>query len=708
MREIPFTHKPVLISFILIAAAAGLLFHIWDETKLDNWIHDSALIHQARTEWQHTAIVVLDHGVPIEVGRKQALPLFAKAAERVVAAGAKGVFLDSRLAKEIEGRMPYAICISETAEVQWSEPECVLSSTGQCLIKNSQLGHAPLQMNAATMQKFSLAPYLGDPNLPDFMLFSWDSAAAIPEEGLVVSDRLVTKNDPIARWLDLTDDHAIIRMGRNVNPTLVAQSLSNTRDNERCDSNRVCRRIRLSQPMYELSLQSQRYILPVSILASCNTQSAEELATLLKDKVVILQTTAPAEATDILVTPMTTALFGPKAMTPGAQYLADALETLLLQDHPRVPKLLWIVVLISCAAIISVISGAYCKQAVMWGLGVLLFMMVCALCLFNQEVQLWPVTATMLSYITGAVQITGIHLMIGFREGKLISHYMPKQIHNLLISLKESDSFHNKRCWAVVLMSDLAGYTTVTGLLKQPTLILKLMNQYLDETSYVLQEKYNGWLESYVGDMVCYYWPCQQEEHVVALKDALQGAIELASLQKRFFSELQSHFQDDIDAETLQQVSSIINAGIGLSTGEVVMGDLGPKRGVRKFGIIGDPLNTASRIESLTRLFNTEIIITSDFTAIAENLGYSIRRIGSIKLKGKVQPETLFAFGESGDPRFQKHIIDTWEQWLSEYERLGVSNIACPDALSLDRDTLMNWRQRNLLGPDKVWYLDEK
>jgi adenylate cyclase len=708
MREIPFTNKAILVLFILIAVCIGGLIDYWKDHKLDNWIHDSALIYQARESWDFASIVVLDDAVPLLVGRKQALPLFARAAEHIIAAGAKGIFLDSRVSKEMEGRMPFAACVTTDVQVQWSEPGCSLGSTNQCLVRNSQLGNAPLKMNAATLTKFSIAPYLGDASLPDFLLFGWEDAAAIPAEGLVVSDRLVTLNDPIARWFDLSADHAVIKMANYISPELVTTSFANTQNNENCDNGRLCRRIRLSRPVYQTSNKPQRLILPVSLLASCDTNVAQQAAQLLTNKVVIFQTTSPAEATDIIVTPMTTALLGPKAMTPGAQYLADAVETFLKQDHPRAPEKIIKFILLLSAAILSVLGGAYLQQTFMWALAGLVFISVSGLCFINPQVQLWPVAATMLTFLTGAGEIIGVHLMIGLREGKLISHYMPKQIHNLLISLKDSDSFHNKRCHAVVLMSDLAGYTTVTGLLKEPALVLKLMNEYLDETSFVLQNKYNGWLESYVGDMVCYYWPSQERNQLAALQDALQGAIELAQLQKKFFSTLDQRFKDEIDAPTLDRIRMIINAGIGLSTGEVVMGDLGPKHGVRKFGIIGDPLNLASRIESLTRLFNTEIIVSEDFSSAALNMGYAIRRLGKIKLKGREKPEILYAFGDITDSRFDKKTVQQWELWLSAIENKQQANSPCPEIFCLDQKTINLWRERNLLGDNGVWYLDEK
>lgn len=708
MREIPLARKGLLLFFTIIALAVGVVLDIFSGGKLDNWIHDAAVVFQARSEWKYTAIVALDEGVPFQVGRKQALPLFARAADVLIAAGAKGIFLDARISKELEGRMPFARCIREDGTVQWSEPDCLSTGQQQCIINNSPVGNAPLKMAGQTIALFSIAPYLGASGLPDFLLYDWDAASQIPASGLVASDRLVTHDDPIARWFDLSRDHAVLKLAGFMDADALNASLKHKRSNEICDAGRVCRRVRLSRPVFKINMTGNQLIMPVSRLASCNTKMAEQIARLAKQRVVVLQTTAPSEATDIIVTPMTTALFGPKSMTPGAQFLVNAVETLLNQDHPRAPGwgiklILWLVV-----AVISVLAGAYLKQAFLWLLGAAVFLVLVALCFLNPLLQLWPVAATLAVFFTGAGQTIGAHLIIGFKEGQLISHYMPKQIHKLLLSLRSADSFQNKRCCAVVLMSDLKGYTTLTGILQEPALVLRLMNDYLGDTSLVLQDKYNGWLESYVGDMVCYYWPFQQQETLVNYKNALQGALELALLQKQFFSEVNKRYRNQIATDVLKQVSTIIDAGIGLATGEVIMGDLGPRRGVRKFGIIGDPLNLSARIESLTRLFNTEIIMTDKFLATATEMGFAFRRLGIIKVKGRMQPERLFALGHADDPRFKPSIIKAWDSWLQAVENRSIATAACPGLFAKDQQTINTWTQRNLLGDDGVWYLDEK
>jgi adenylate cyclase len=313
----------------------------------------------------------------------------------------------------------------------------------------------------------------------------------------------------------------------------------------------------------------------------------------------------------------------------------------------------------------------------------------------------------MTTYLAGAVQAVAVHLVLGIRHGTLLSQYVPKQVLEVLMPLKEDEAFQHKQCQVVVLMSDLAGYTTVTGLLKEPEHVLNLMNDYLDATSIVLQDKYNGVLEAYVGDMVCYYWEYNENTIELAYKNVLYGATELALLQKNFFSSVASRYKGVLTPEVIEKISTIINAGIGVTAGSVVKGNLGPKKGVQKFCILGDPLNLASRIESLTRLFNTEIIIVGDFFKTIASEGFIVRRLGAIKVKGRVEPAVLYALGLATDFRFAPEVVTAWELWITEIEAGINTQLSCPEIYSKDRQTILGWRERGILEHG-VWLLHEK
>ncbi len=271
-------------------------------------------------------------------------------------------------------------------------------------------------------------------------------------------------------------------------------------------------------------------------------------------------------------------------------------------------------------------------------------------------------------------------------------------------------SFQSRRCQAIILISDLKGYTNITSYLThtQSVHLLELMNDYLDATSTFLQTRCEAWLEGYVGDMMCYYWPITQENADVFYRNSLTATLQLAQLQKRYFLNLDKKFQYKIDTDVLASIKAVIDAGIGLSVGSVVMGDIGPKSGIKKFGILGDPLNLASRLESLTRYFNTEIITTVEFIDTAKKLGYPVRRLGLFCVKGRQHPETLYAIGLADDIRFSDQNIADWECWLSAEENNdGLNQVACPDVYDKDWLSMSLWKAKGLLV-DGVWILDEK
>jgi adenylate cyclase len=710
MRARPFTHKKILCFFMVLACLVGVLIDYGMGTKIDYWLHDSAVVYQQRQTWKYSGIVVLDNDVPARVTRIQALPLFARAVERLVSQGVKGVFLDARVSKEIEGRMPYAVCL-ENGDVRWSKPGCIVDATNHaCSVDYSEAGSAPLKMSAEALARFRIAPYLGIANqATDFLLYGMDAMMFIPDEGLTAEDRLVSKASPISRWLDMSNDHAVFKLISLLVPEKVATLYQKNRLDELCDDGRRCRRLRLSQPLYKISNKSNQLVLPLSQLAACDETIANKTAVLLKNKVAILQTAGPNESTDMMVSPMTAAMFGPQLMTPGAQYIIDELETLLNQDFPRPPIQDIRNLLFVCVAVLSVLIGAYFSQTLLWLTALLVFMIMVSLCFLNHLTQLWPVTAVMAVYFTGAIQVVAIHLISGFRQGNLLAEYLPQQVIDVLMPLKTTESFQHRHCKVVVLMSDLAGYTTVTGLLKRPELVMSLMNDYLGATSIVLQDKYNGILEAYVGDMVCYYWEYEESTENAVYKQALLAAIELALLQKNFFSSVANRYKETLTPDVLKKITSFINAGIGVTAGDAVKGNLGPKDGVKKFSILGDPLNLAARIESLTRLFNAEIIIAGDLAkvvAMEENL--AVRRLGAMKVKGRVELAVLYALGIPDDPRFAPENVKAWDEWIAQIEAGFDPTKSCPDVYSKDRKTILNWRNSGVLIENGVWQLHEK
>ena len=80
-----------------------------------------------------------------------------------------------------------------------------------------------------------------------------------------------------------------------------------------------------------------------------------------------------------------------------------------------------------------------------------------------------------------------------------------------------------------------------------------------------------------------------------------------------------------------------IGFGVGLNTGEVILGAVGiPQRS--EFTAIGDTVNTASRLQELTKEFDCDVVLSSQTAERMRPAGFAVRDLGAAPVRGKAQP----------------------------------------------------------------------
>ena len=135
-----------------------------------------------------------------------------------------------------------------------------------------------------------------------------------------------------------------------------------------------------------------------------------------------------------------------------------------------------------------------------------------------------------------------------------------------------------------MIMTDLRGFTSLSERLA-PERVVAMLNRYLTTMVTVIKQ-YQGTIDEFIGDaiFVLFGAPVWQEDdaqRAVACAVAMQLAMAAINEQNR---------EDDLPE---------IEMGIGVHTGQVVVGNIGsPER--MKYGVVGSHVNLTSRIQSYT------------------------------------------------------------------------------------------------------------
>jgi adenylate cyclase len=217
---------------------------------------------------------------------------------------------------------------------------------------------------------------------------------------------------------------------------------------------------------------------------------------------------------------------------------------------------------------------------------------------------------------------------------KMFSSYVSPKIVEQLINNPDKAKLGGDRKTVTILFSDIMGFTTLSEK-TSPEKVVELLNEYFEEMAGIIF-KWDGTLDKFVGDEIMAFWgaPADQPNHPeLALRCALHMVAGLEKLHQKWTSE----------------GKPVLDCGIGINTGEVVIGNIGAPGKKMDYTVIGDHVNLAARVEKLTRTYDAKIIIT-EFTLghIAPLLDkklfghVELNELDRVKVKGKEQEVRIF------------------------------------------------------------------
>jgi adenylate cyclase len=179
----------------------------------------------------------------------------------------------------------------------------------------------------------------------------------------------------------------------------------------------------------------------------------------------------------------------------------------------------------------------------------------------------------------------------------------------------------------VVLFSDIRGFTSLSEQVS-PEQLFEQLNEYLSAMVKIIF-MHKGTLDKFIGDAILAHWG--------ALDDGEDSQFTNSALAatKDMITELE-RLNKDWDARGLP----VLGIGIGLHLGEVLAGEIGSEQRT-EFGVIGDAVNLASRLEGMTKAFSCPWLASGQLIE-ATGLSSTLRRIARVRVKGREEPVDLW------------------------------------------------------------------
>jgi adenylate cyclase len=159
------------------------------------------------------------------------------------------------------------------------------------------------------------------------------------------------------------------------------------------------------------------------------------------------------------------------------------------------------------------------------------------------------------------------------------------------------------------------------------------MNRFLTPlTNAVLKRK--GTIDKYMGDAIMAFWnaPLDDPDHAV---NAVEAAVDMIAEM----DQLNKVRAEEASAAGVPALP--LNIGVGLNTGDCVVGNMGSDLRF-DYSVFGDAVNLASRLEGQSKSYGFPIIAGSS-TAMAVKDKFAILEIDFIMVKGKKDPEVIYA-----------------------------------------------------------------
>ncbi len=345
-----------------------------------------------------------------------------------------------------------------------------------------------------------------------------------------------------------------------------------------------------------------------------------------KDKIVFIGTSA-AGLQDIKQTSLD--------LVPGVLVHAAVTGNLLTQDFLKTSSLGMTVLLVFFFSFLTALAILY-APAFIYQIGLpILIVVIYGGFVFWQFGQnnvldlVAPVSGILSTWLSMALFLT-------FTEGKdkrkarrMFAQYVSPEVLAEVVD-KYDDQVSadvGRRERVSILFSDIRSFTNIAENL-EPEAVVEMLNTHLGAMVEIIINK-RGTLDKFIGDAIMAFWgaPLRMEDH--ALRAVEAGLLMLRALPA---------VNEKMRAKGFPE----IKIGIGINTGEVVLGNIGSEQKL-DYTVIGDRVNAASRLESLTKKYLGSGLLISGTTYEGLQNEILCARVDMVRVKGKNETLSIYA-----------------------------------------------------------------
>jgi adenylate cyclase len=176
-----------------------------------------------------------------------------------------------------------------------------------------------------------------------------------------------------------------------------------------------------------------------------------------------------------------------------------------------------------------------------------------------------------------------------------------------------------------ILFADVRGFTGLSERIA-PEPLVSLLGEYFAASTRIILA-HGGTVDKFIGDAVMAFWgaPSPTADHALR---AVQAALEMQAAARQ------------IDARAQARLGERLRIGVGINSGDAVVGQIGaPER--MSYTAVGDPVNVAARVESLTREHEADILITQSTYELVK-FEVQAEPLGVMHVKGRTDPVALY------------------------------------------------------------------